>query len=231
MGEAQEAEAQRFTIERKINIPAVIALVISAITLGWQISNYLAGPEVELFAPDQIVIASSEVARFPNREGGPYAHIFGRMSYVNAGAAGYNATVRRESAIVSIPGRAPFEQRWYRFVSADATGAEGNSLTVKKISDAGPFPLAAGSSTTHLTLFQPWPHRCTIKDAACDPRQNYITWDQFLELTKDQREFDVQFVAETYDAEPRVVATCKVKLSERSYAGLMSRSWASPACQ
>lgn len=231
MTDAQEVARQRFAIDRKINLPAMIALAISVTTLGWQIGNYLAGPEVELFAPDQVVIASSEVAGFPNREGGPYAHIFGRMSYVNAGAAGYNATVRRESAMVSIPGRAPFEQRWYRFVSADATGTEGDTLAVEKLADAGPFPLAAGSSTTHLTLFQPWPHRCASKDATCDPRQNYVTWDKFLELTKDQREFDIQFVAETYDAEPRVVAKCKVKLSERSYAGLMSRSWASPACQ
>jgi hypothetical protein len=231
MCEKQEGAERRITFDPKINPLALIALLISLGTLSWQIGNYLAGPEVELFAPDQVVIASSAVAGFPNREGGPYAHIFGRMSYVNAGAAGYNATVRRESALISIPGRAPFEQRWYRFVSADATGTDGNNLTVEKLADAGPFPLPAGSSTTHLTLFQPWPHRCASRDAACDQRQNYVTWDKFLELTKDQREFDIQFVAETYDAEPRVVAKCKVKLSERSYAGLMSRSWASPACQ
>jgi hypothetical protein len=231
MCDQQGAERHHITIDRKVNILALIALAISVATLIWQVKSYLAGPEVALFAPDQIVIASSKVAGFPSREGGPYAHILGRMSYVNAGAAGYNATVRRESAIVSIPGSAPFEQRWYRFVTADATGTEGDELKVEKLSDAGPFPLAAGSSTTHLTFFQPWPHRCVGKDAICDPRQNYITWAKFVELTKDQREFDVQFIAETYDAEPRVVASCRVKLSERSYAGLVSRSWASPACQ
>jgi hypothetical protein len=47
---------------------------------------------------------------------------------------------------------------------------------------------------------------------------------------QNQRAFEVQLIAETFDAEPRVTATCKVQLSNRSYEHLVAQSWASPAC-
>jgi hypothetical protein len=139
-------------ISYEANILTLITLVMSVGSLAWQTVNYLKGAETRLIPPEQVVIADSGAAKFPNRDGGPYVHFIARMSYVNAGAAGYNATIRAERVRVTVSGR-QFEQNWFRYVHSDADSTEATKLVVDKVSEARPLPLTAGSAESHETLF------------------------------------------------------------------------------
>jgi hypothetical protein len=208
----------------------LITFAISIATLTWQIINYFEGPQVRLIAPDQITIGSSERVNFPIRDGGPYVHFVARLSYVNAAAASYNATVRAERVRVTVEGKPAFEYRWFRFVTSDAAGSQGTDLVVDKASDAHPFALAAGSSESHETLFQPWQKACAAAAADCKTDDNYIDWKTFVEWFGNQHVVEFEFLTDIYGQVDPVSAKCTVRMSDERFQNLAARKWGSPFC-
>jgi len=225
------AVAHPFKISYKADVLTLITFLMSLAALLWQTINYFQGAAVKLFAPDEIVIAASDKTDFPNREGGPYVHLLARMSYVNEGSVGYNATIKRERIQVSIPDVLNFEQYWFRFVSADAAGPDGTNLTVLKISDFRPFGLAAGSSESHLTLFQPWPINCGTADKDCKWDRNYVSWDTFSKLVKPAQRVKIRLLADEFGPAVPVVVDCTVILNDLNYSNLRLRRWDAPVCR
>jgi hypothetical protein len=218
-----------FEISYETSLLTLITFAISVVTLAWQIINFLEGPQVKLIAPDQITIGSSERVKFPSRDGGPYVHFIARLSYVNSAAAGYNATIRAERVRVKVEGQQVFEYRWFRFVTSDAAGSQGNDLEVSKVSDAQPFPLAAASSQSHETLFQPW--QCSAKDARCKTGDdNYIDWKTFVEWFAKKHVVEFEFLTDIYGRETPVSAKCTVTMPDERFAAFAARQWASPVC-
>lgn len=217
-------------ISYETSLLTLITFVISIASLLWQTINYFEGPKVRLIAPDQIVIGSSERVKYPNRDGGPYVHFITPMSYVNAASAGYNATVRAERIRIKIEGQQVFEHQWYHFVHSDAVGEGGTELKVETDSDARPFPLAAGSSASHETLFQPWEKQCAAGATKCHADDYYVDWTTFLDWTAKNHVIEFEFLADIFGSNTPVVATCKVNMSEQRFKDMVARRWASPAC-
>jgi hypothetical protein len=226
-----EEKKPRFAITYEVGILTLITFVLSVISLGWQILNYLQGAKIKLIPPDQILIGSSERVDFPSRDGGSYVHFIIRMSYVNEGATGYNATTRRERIKIRLDGHPEIEQRWYRFVTFDASGPSGAGLKVEKSSDARPLPIMAGNSESHATLFQPWPKQCPLSSGKCDSRDSYLGWDAFLELFRHKRVLEVEIMAEAYGQMESVSAKCRIEMPEQSFLAMKERGWGSPVCQ
>ncbi len=213
------------------NLLALITLVISLGTLAWQIVNYVQGADVRLIAPNQITIGASDAVMFPNRAGGPYVHFIMRYSYVNQAAAGYNATVREERLRVTVSGHRSFEYRWFRFVSSDAAGPNGTQLKVDKIKDAQPFPVAAASSDSHETLFQPWQNDCPAKTRTpCDPLANYVGWTTFLNWFAKDRTVEFELLAYVFGSKQPVSAKCKVTMPKERFDDMVQQRWGSPIC-
>jgi len=227
MPEPQTADKPRFKVTYEAGLPTLVALVISLASLFWQVFNYLQGPSIRLIAPDQLMIGSSERVGFINRDGASYAHFILRMSYVNDGAAGYNATIRRERIKVKVGSSSDFEHRWHRFVTYDSSGS---NVKVDKVSDAQPRPLVAGSSESHVTLFQPWPKTCPPADKECDPLESYLTWEDFLELFQRQRTIEIELVSEIYGQRRPASAACRIEMSERAFAEMKEQGWLAPVC-
>jgi hypothetical protein len=218
-------------ISYKADILTLITFLMSFTALLWQVVNYFQGAAVKLLAPDEIVIAASDKADFPNRDGGPYVHFLARMSYVNEGSVGYNATIKRERIEVSVAGVFQFEQYWFRFVSADATGPDGTTLVVSKISDFRPFGLSSGSSESHLTLFQPWPKTCGAKEKDCKWDVNYVSWDTFSNAVKPSQQIKVRLFADKFGTATPAAVECMVRLSDQSYSNIQQRRWDAPVCR
>jgi hypothetical protein len=217
-------------ISYEANILTLITLVMSVGSLAWQTVNYLKGAETRLIPPEQVVIADSGAAKFPNRDGGPYVHFIARMSYVNTGAAGYNATIRAERVRVTVSGR-QFEQNWFRYVHSDADSTEATKLVVDKVSEARPLPLTAGSAESHETLFQPWEKECPSSLPQCDRRENYIDWKTFLEWFTSSRKLELEFLADIYGRPEPILAKCQIEMEPEHVANLKARGWASPVCR
>ncbi len=217
-------------ISYETSLLTLITFVISIASLAWQIINYFEGAQVKLIATDQITIGSSERVNFPNRDGGPFVHFIARMSYVNAAATSYNATIRTERLRIKVEGQQVFEYQWFRFVTSDAAGPDGADLKVDKITDAHPFPLAAGSSESHETLFQPWQKVCPETATQCRTDDNYIDWKTFTGWFANKHVVEFEFLADIYGLQDPVSAKCTVKMSDERFANLVARKWASPVC-
>jgi hypothetical protein len=221
----------RGRIDYSVNILAAVSLVLSLGAIVWQVADYFRGAELRLILPDQIVIARSDEAGYPNRGGGPaYVHIFGRMSYVNEGAVGYNATIRRERINIHV-GTETVEHWWYQTVSADAKGVDGGTLLISKRVDARPFPVPARNSVSHLVLFQPWPNACPINSSSCTAQSSFLDWKRFLELLENGRKMKVTFFADVFEKSKPLTLTCRVEMSVESYTRLKERGWGSPVCR
>ncbi len=211
-------------------LTSIISLITSVTALGWQIINYMAGPDVMLIAPDQITVGSSEQVNFPLRGGGPYVHFIAQMSYVNKGAIGYNATVKSERVRVKIANMAPFEHRWFRFVSSDSGGPDGWKLQATKVRDAVPFPITAGTASSQETLFQPWPKNCSGAVSKCWEKQNYVTWDSFIQSLAASPDHIIEFeiLADLYERAEPISIKCTVKIDNLDE--LREHRWKSPVC-
>src|ERR1700685_1035741 len=219
-----------FKISYKADILTLITFFMSAAALLWQLVNYLQGPAVYLIPPDEIIVASSDKANYPGTDGGPYFLVLARMSYVNEGAAGYNATIKRERVEVSIPDVLDVEEYWYRFVSADSAGTGGNTLVVSTISDFHAFALLSGNSESHLTLFQPWPKDCSSNDKNCRWNVNYVSWDTFAKAVKPMQHMKVRLFADEYGAGRPVLAECQVTITKETYTNIIMRHWDAQVC-
>jgi hypothetical protein len=229
--EEADAKKSRFTITYEASLLTLITFVISIASLGWQLFNYFQGAQIRLISPDQIVIGSSEKVDFHSRDQGSYAHFIVRMSYVNAGATGYNATIRGERIKVTIDGAPVFEHRWYRFVAHDAQGPAGADLKVDKVSDARAFPIMAGNAESHATLFQPWPKQCAQDAKNCDRRESYLTWTKFLDLLKAKLTLDVEIISEAFGRSAPVHSRCKIEMDQGSFEAMQKNGWGSPVCR
>lgn len=183
-----------------------------------------------LIAPDQITIGSSEQVQFPDRGGGPYVHFIAQMSYVNKGAIGYNATVKSERLRVKVANTAPFEYRWFRFVTSDSDGPDGWKLQVTKVRDAGPFPITAGMASSQETLFQPWPKNCSGAVSQCSEKQNYVKWDDFIQSLGTSADHIIEFeiLADVYERAEPISVKCTVKIEK--FDELREHRWKSPVC-
>jgi hypothetical protein len=223
----EKSTRHKFKITYDASLLTLITFGISMVTLTWQIFNYFEGAQVKMIAPDQVTIGSSDAMKVHNRDGGPYVHFIARLSYVNQASSGYNATVRLERVRVTLKGHEAFEQQWYDFTVSDA---DGDQLTFDKRVASNPFPLAAGSSESHETIFQPWPRNCQAGQPACKADDYYIDWSKFLDLFKADRVADFEFQAYVYGRSEPVTARCRVALSERQYQNMAARGWVSPVC-
>lgn len=220
----------RFKVSYEASLLTLITFLISIASLSWQIINYFEGAQVRLITPDQITIGSSPKMNYPNRGGGPYVHFITRMSYVNSASAGYNATVSAERVRISVNGQHAFEYRWYYLVKSDAVGKDGNELKVDKELYGQPFALAAGSSTSHETLYQPWHRDCSTAAAPCTALDNYVDWKTFMQWFGDKHTLEFEFFADIFGRAAPISAKCRVEMPNERFAELQTREWASPVC-
>jgi hypothetical protein len=218
-------------ISYKADILTLITFAMSAAALGWQMVNYLQGAAVRLIPPDEIILASSDKADYPAVSGGPYFLILARMSYVNEGATGYNATIKRERIEISIPDVLDMEEYWYRFVGADAAASDANKLVVTTVSDFHAFGLQSGSSESHLTLFQPWPKDCPTADKNCKWNVNYVPWDTFSKAVKPTQYMKIRLFADIYGSSHSVSAECEVTITKETYDNVQLRRWDAQICK
>lgn len=212
-------------VARKTEIIALAAFFLSISGVLWQVFNYTRSAVVRMFPSDQIVITSTDkLGRRYVEEKKRVAFIV-PMAYVNDGDVGHNAIIRREQVIVSVGGRR-IEHRWYEFGTSDI---ENGSLVFKRESEARPFPVNAGSALSHETLFSPWEIDCAEGDTGCDPRANYLKWDEFLAAIRATHELSFTTTGLVYSAKP-ANAVCVVRLRPWEIDLLEKIEWLAPAC-
>jgi hypothetical protein len=196
-------------IDRKTEFIALAAFILSFSSVLWQVINFARGAVVRLFPSDQILMTNTDKLGRGYSDQGNYLALIATMSYVNEGDTGHNAIVRREWIRFVLPDRT-VEHRWYEIVSSDM---QENKLVIKRESEARPFPVNAGSSTSHETLFAAWEISCEANQKGCNPAENFVKWDSFVEKLKETRTIVFTTSADIYSG-GSMSASCKVNLRD-----------------
>jgi hypothetical protein len=213
-------------VARKTEILALAAFVLSISSAIWQVKNYLAGPVLRVFPSDQVTFTSAKKLGQGYENEPDLVRVSATMSYVNEGETGQNGTIRREKIAFAI-GSKKYEHHWYQFVSMDVKDGQP---TLKRESEARPFAVTAGGSTSHETLFAPWEAECAPGEKDCSPARNFLTWEGLLREVKAAKEVAVTTTAEVYSKGP-VSSTCKIKLRDYEIKALEDEGWLAATCR
>ena len=200
-------------VERKTDILALAAFVISISSIFAQTINLLQGPDVVLENPKQILFKSEAYS-----DGVEYLRISANLVYLNKGSPGYDDIIKGEEAFVRI-GDVTFS-----LAAQDYVKSTNNNevLTIEIISAADPVQVKSGGIESHETYFAPWP--CGEHNES----KNYISFSTFLSLIKNQDYIFVTVRSSTYDGE-KLKTVCKLKVSQFIHH-LESKKWSAPMC-
>lgn len=200
-------------VERKTDILALAAFIISIGSIVAQTINLVKGPEVVLENPKQILFKSEA---YP--DGIEYLRISANLVYLNTGSPGYDDITKNEEAYIKVGGKT-FMLVAQEYV--DSTYDNGE-FKVKKLSDADPVQVKSGSVISHETYFAPWP------SGAKDESKNYVSFSSFLELLEKYDYVFVNIKSGTYEG-AKLEAECKLKVSQFLHH-LESKKWSAPVC-
>jgi hypothetical protein len=213
------------SIKRTTDVLAFVAFILSVVGLLAQLRDYLRGPDVVFFAPEQVTLGSSRAFKVDFQDDFLVATAI--MSYVNYAPVGFNAVVAREYIRFQI-GDMKYQYIGHETVS---TSSELGVLNVKKKDDSGPFAVGAGSAVSHEVLFEPHPVKCSAYDPECAGSLSKISWDDFKLATNKNPTFTVTLLADVY-SKTTISAQCTVTLGHYDLAAFAKedRKWSAPNC-
>jgi hypothetical protein len=138
----------------------------------------------------------------------------------------YGAVIKSESIRYSLNGKTYEQagQEWGLF------RAEGDELVHEDPEDAKPFPIGGGSAQSHETYFAPQVVRCNGTGPPCDPAQNFLLFDQFVDGLAKLKEWPVTVQAAVYGERGLKEAKCVIQVDKQLIERLNQRRWAAPQC-
>jgi hypothetical protein len=144
-------------IERKTDVLAFAAFLLSLSSIVYQIVVFLTGPQVTLAKPRQVV-AYMHAAPDTNER---YLTLISTLAYVNSGQSQNSAVVMKESISFTLGERLePYVYTWHEFVSLKfaapslkADNPENRKIELVNLQTAAPFVVPGGGAEAHETLF------------------------------------------------------------------------------
>ena len=214
-------------IDRKTDILAFAAFVISITQLIYSLYGFMSGPRVRLYPSEQILM---KVVEYPRA--GRYLMLNTRMAYVNTGQPGNNTAIGKETISFRILGNdgewRRYEHQWQRFESFDLVGTSLRSI---KSEPAIPVPINAGSAVSHETSFAP---RSVPGKEGADKWKNFLPWEDFIAALNRMESHGIRRLEFTVTAEilgkKPISTTYEVDLDRNLIDRLTRETWASPAC-
>jgi hypothetical protein len=204
-------------VDRKTDILALAAFLISLVGILSQVQAFVQGPNVQLFGPEQIMLVTS---KYGNKA--KFMRVAARMAYVNRGARGYYDIVKREGVSFHL-GRNKYSQFWQAFLGPDRKKGIPDL-------DAGscvlPTRVGTDMPAAHITYFAPWPECYGLNM----DNHNYLTTEQFLTALPDEKLIRFEFWAEMFSGKRRT-AVCTVSADEVRAAWTKNRGFAAPVCR
>jgi hypothetical protein len=166
----------RLQIERKADLLAVAAFLLSISTLGWQIFNYFRGAEISLFPSDTITFLRFDQAGGYIKDD-HFVRFIASMTYINDASPDYPDVVLREGISLDLAG-CTLTQQWYEFGNSDIS-PHSDELLFTKRQPARPFTLRGGNAQSHETLFM------FVGDNSPCQIKSPNDWDAFTSLLAD----------------------------------------------
>lgn len=202
-------------IERKTDILAMAAFLISAGSLISQLAQIMQGPEVKLDGPRQIALLFK-----PSSDGHNHLHAITNHHYINKGAPGHDDILKSESLMIKIGTRVIKLAGEYSLT----LDSQGNKLMISDKDLWKPDKVEAGNFINRETLYKPRTNTSTSSR-----RQNFIGKQELTDLLRTNKTIDITLKAETYSG-PALESSCRI-LSSDVLTGFETKGWSSPVCQ
>jgi hypothetical protein len=193
-------------IERKTDILALTAFIISMLTATYQVGLFLKGPNAKVLSPEDVVILQHELS-----ENQVFVAIVAPISVVNTSDAQEPLLVKRMTATIDVGDRS-ISLAWFDSVEAPVTSA---GIKLDKTQGIYPFAVDTKKISSQRVRFTPERRRCST-GPACDVGAAFVSIDTFDALMSkslyDGRKtftarFDISF--ENHSA---VSTTCNIRL-------------------
>ena len=199
-------------IERKTDILAFAAFVMSVGGLLMQMINLIKGPDIVMEPPRQILIESIE-----NDKKITHIRFSAKLIYLNKGSPGYDDIVKSETAVVIIGDR----NIQFQAIKYIVSKVENNKLKIASLSDADPVQVKSGQVVSHETYFVPWPSKPPSES-------NFIEFDDFISMLNKHKEMVVYFKSVTFSG-AEIHQKCNVDSKAFIYK-LIEKKWSAPVC-
>jgi len=199
-------------IERKTDILAMAAFLISLGSLIGQAVLLLRGPVIVLDGPRQIILYFESGLSSRN-----FMNVISTQIYVNNGSPGFDDILKSESILLTIAGRTI---QLESLESVDST-RKGIDLVFRSRQAWKPAKIRAGDFISNETLYVPYP---SLKD----PDENAIDRSDLEKLMAGSSDLKVELVAKTYGGK-NISSTCFLGVEEVEF-GLSEKGWASLVC-
>lgn len=200
-------------IERKTDILAMAAFLISLGSLVGQAVLLLRGPEIVLDGPRQIILFFES-----DLSSRSYLNAISTQIYVNNGSPGFDDILKSERLLLTIAGRnIQLESQ----ESVDST-RKGDKLVFRSRQAWKPVKIKAGDFISNETLYVPYP---SIKDRD----ENAIDRVDLEKLLSKSSDLKVELIAKTYGGE-KLASICLLNMAETKF-GFLEKGWASLICK
>lgn len=207
----------RIEVDRKADLLAVIAFLISTGGLSYDIFLAYKDPDILHFPPDQIVFHREE------SNGVQYLHVGARSSYLNVHQGDRNVVLNAERLLFDLGGKS-YELKWQSFIDYSNKEIE---LVKDNVRPATPVVIKAGEGVSHETHFAPRSFRVGAQRDA-QRYKNFLRWEDFLSEFEKIKELDVRIVSEFYSLKNREVRVY-VEIAPGVIYSLKENHWAAPS--
>ena len=210
------------SLDLKVNILALIALLLSISSLLWQATQILRGAQVVMSTGERVNFVRHIPSAQPRI---PYLLVNARLDYVNTGAVGRDAIVTSERLVIQFGNLVPYEYRWLHFelFLPDKLGR-----SFRKTRDGAHSFLVPGSgSETHQTTFVPFREADVQTDGA---KAVAVTWRTFLSFIASEPPMTLKFSAVDRLGNQYKTA-CTVFITDTIIEDLRQNHWATALCE
>jgi hypothetical protein len=201
-------------IERKTDILAMAAFLISMSSILGQFALLIRGADIALDGPRQVALLFEEPT-----SGRGYLNAISTQIYVNNGTPGYDDILKAEELTLQAKGQTISLKAHESVSSTDS----GDKLIFRQRAQWKPEKIKAGDFLSNETLFVPYPTRDALKRDA-----NFIGAKEFKSFLGLANELKIALKAETYGGET-IVSECYIATRE-VLSGIESKGWSSLVC-
>ena len=211
------------TLDRRVNLLALAAFVMSLASIGLQIWHYVEGAKVELRVGERVnLIFESHAAQRDNL----VLHINARLSYINSGAVGRDAMIVGERVEIALGDLPPYEYRWHHF---ETFTAGENGIAEPRFADtAHDFGVPGADTATHQTTFVAFPE---VRPRNPNAETDYLTKvDLLRRIIRSSSTVTLTFIAEGVGVTPDPVS-CRLLVTERIVDEINATNWVTVFCE
>lgn len=202
-------------IERKTDILAMAAFLISIGSIIGQFALLIRGAEIVLDGPRQLVLYFEEPIG-----GRGYLNAISSQIYVNKGTPGYDDILKSEALVLQLKGH-PIELTAQEKVWSTASG---DKLILKQRDSWAPARIRAGDFVSNETLYVPYP-----SNTSSERDINFLSKSDFISALGASKELKVILKSETY-GRSKLYSECIIVVRD-VLAGLKEKGWSSLKCR